>query len=138
MTKRIFQSRAALLFFFLGIAFLTEGTVLKKKDAVEMTQTDPVGYAEKEKEETEGKKGPPAPSFGLFPKQRFLTEPPLEESRKPMELLPAEGVESDFWFEEPEEDWENEEELGVDEFKLLPESDDTGKDDPASRKKSVS
>lgn len=92
-----------------GIALLSLGTVVKKKDAIELTQTDPIAYQEKLKEEAEGKKGPPVPTLVLFPREKFLAEGPVtgpEEARE-------------------EEEWELwlEEEKG--EFKLGPETDDT-------------
>lgn len=70
------------IFLILGMGFLSLGTVVKKKDPIQMTQTDPVGYQEKLKEEEGGKKGPPAPTLELFPKERFLIEGPVEKGKK--------------------------------------------------------
>lgn len=69
------------LFFILGVAFLSMGTVLKKKDPVAETQTGSIGYSEKAKEGAEGKKGPPMPTLELYPKERFLTEGPVEKGK---------------------------------------------------------
>lgn len=109
------------IFILLGLALLSLGTVIKKKDAVRLTQTDPIGYQEKLKEEAEGKKGPPVPSLRLFPKERFLVEGPIGKMKGPASLEEKEDWE--FWLEEgPEEEtgFEGEE----DEFKL-----GTGRDD---------
>ena len=65
----------------LALSFLSSASVLKKKDAIQDTQTDPTTYQAKVKEHTEGKKGPPAPTFELFPKQRFLVEGPMEKPK---------------------------------------------------------
>ena len=65
----------------LALGFLSSASVLKKKDAIQDTQTEPTTYQSKVKEHTEGKKGPPAPTFELFPKQRFLVEGPMEKPK---------------------------------------------------------
>ena len=87
------------------------GTVFKKKDAIQMTQTDPVRAEDKLKEEAEGIKGPPAPSLNLFPKEKFLSEGPVESEFEEKEAQPEEPISA-----------LNEE------FKLDFESDDTSKD----------
>ena len=70
---------APLIFLLLGIAFLSVGTVVKKKDPILETQTGPISYSEKAKEQVEGKKGPPVPTLELYPKERFLVEGPVEK-----------------------------------------------------------
>ena len=65
----------------LAVGFLSSASVLKKRDAIQDTQTEPTTYQAKVKEHTEGKKGPPAPTFELFPKQRFLVEGPMEKPK---------------------------------------------------------
>lgn len=65
-------------FMILGMSLLSLGTVVQKKDPIQLTQADPVGYQEKLKEEMEGKKGPPAPTLELFPKERFLVQSPMD------------------------------------------------------------
>ena len=62
------------------------GTVLKKKDPVAETQTGSIGYSEKAKEGAEGKKGPPMPTLELYPKERFLTEGPVEKGEEEFKL----------------------------------------------------
>ncbi len=88
--------------FVVGIAFLSMGTVLKKKDPIVETQTGPVGYSEKAKEEAEGKKGPPAPALELYPKERFLVEGPVEKG-KGAPSVKEEEAETELWLEEGEE-----------------------------------
>lgn len=119
------------LFFILGVAFLSMGTVLKKKDPVLQTQTGPIGYSEKAKEEAEGKKGPPVPTLELYPKERFLTEGPVEKGKS--SPVTEEETEGELWLgEEGEEEDEigeaeglwAEEEVG-EEFKLVAKRDDT-------------
>lgn len=105
-----------IFFLIFGIGFLSLGAIAKKKDAVQLTQTDPIAYQEKLKEEEEGKKGPPAPTLELFPKERFLADPPVEHSK---EVAPEEAPdERDLWLEEEGE-----------EFKLEEETDDTSETD---------
>ena len=120
--KWVFQS-----ILFLGICFLLMGTVVKKKDPVRETQTDPVGYQDKLKEEEEGKKGPPAPALNLFPREKFLVEGAVGKAPKTAsaetfeEQAAEEKVEdSDLWLEE---------EVGErEEFKQDEETDDTWED----------
>lgn len=94
-------------------SFLSLGTVLKKKDAIQRTQTDPIGYQEKAKEEAEGKKGPPVPALELFPKERFLVEGPVEKT-KGKALKKVEVVKENEELEET--------------FKLEGETDDTSEE----------
>lgn len=113
------------------------GTVVKKKDPVQLTQTDPVGYQDKLKEEEGGKKGPPQPTLALFPKERFLVQPSIEgmqqkqdkKEEEPEKLTEqdqdlvqlGENADSDFWLEE--------EGAGdSEEFKLETETDDIWED----------
>lgn len=120
------------LFFFsvLAVAFLSLGTVIKKKDPVLETQTGPIGYAEKAKEEAEGKKGPPAPTLELYPKERFLAEGPVEKGKiSPVDLGDKEKVETGLGLAE-EGEAEQEDEAGQgwegeEEFKLEAKRDDT-------------
>lgn len=119
------------LFLALGSAFLSVGTVVKKKDPVLETQTGPIGYAEKAKEEAEGKKGPPAPTLELYPKERFLIEGPVEKRKRAFSA--KEEAEVELWLEEegeeedetPEDEelWEGREKEGW--FKLEAKRDDT-------------
>jgi hypothetical protein len=110
------------------LAFLSLGTVVKRKGAIELTRTDPVAYEEKKKEEAEGKKGPPAPSLNLFPREKFLVDPPVEKDKKEggqikLEAEEEELVDWDSWYEEDEE------QTGTaapeEELKLLDFEDDT-------------
>ena len=97
------MSQGIRLLLFLALGGLLTGTVFKKKDAVELTQTDPVGYEEKRKEAEEGKKGPPAPAFQLFPREGFQTDPPIGEPREEAdELREEEAVDWDLWLEDEE------------------------------------
>lgn len=94
------------IFLVILIGFLSVGTVVKRKDGIEMTRTDPVAYAEKQKEEREGKKGPPAPSLKIYPKEKFLVEGPVEKGKEEVEEPPQpeeESLDWDTWFEEEEE-----------------------------------
>lgn len=91
-------------FFLLIAALLSLGTVVSRKGAIERTQTDPVAYEEKKKEEKEGKKGPPVPTFKLFPKEKFLIEGPIEKGKSEAFEKKRVGEEEledwNFWFEE--------------------------------------
>lgn len=102
----------------LGIGFLCTGTVVKRKNAIQMTQTDPVGVNEALKEQEEGKKGPPVPTLKLFPKERFLIEGPVNKEQR------KEGEAEEFEFTEPEEGEEAEEGL-TEEVKAEEVTDDT-------------
>ena len=97
------------------------GTVLKKRDPVVETQTGPAGYSEKAKEEAEGKKGPPAPTLELYPKERFLVEGPVEKGKGAPSV--KEETETELWLEEEEGPWDEWEE--GEEFKLPAKRDDT-------------
>lgn len=109
----------------LSVALLFSGSIFKKKDAVRLTQTDPIGYQEKQKEETEGKKGAPAPKIRLYPEAGFLSEGPVNWKKK--------GPSADL---DAESEWEDE-----GEFKPGPDSDDTweefdwGEEIPATKEK---
>jgi hypothetical protein len=82
----------------MGILFT--GAIVERRDPIRLTQTDPVALKEKVKEEEEGKKGPPAPTLRLFPRERFLAEGPVEQAEVSEEILPAdEEAELGFWFE---------------------------------------
>lgn len=100
-----------------GIAFFSLGTVVKKKDAIQLTQTDPIAYKDKVKEEAEGKKGPPAPTLELFPKEKFLAEGPV--GKLDQAALTPEEEEWELWLGE-------EEEKGEAEFKPSQKTDDRG------------
>lgn len=65
----------------LALGLISVGTVVKKKDAIELTQTDPASYQEKAKEQAEGKKGSPSPAIRLYPQERFLTQGPFEKEK---------------------------------------------------------
>lgn len=123
----------------LGIALLSMGTVLKKKDPVLKTQTGPIRYSEKAKEEAEGKKGPPVPTLELYPQERFLVEGPVKKGKS--SPVTQEESEAELWLEEETEEegeigmeeglWDEGEEGG--EFKLQAQKDDTG-EKPAKNK----
>lgn len=125
------MNRKRYILLLLVIALLAMGAVLKKKDPVLETQTGPVGYSEKAKEEAEGKKGPPVPTLELYPKERFLVEAPVVRKKSAPSV--QEETETEFWLEEEgkaegeigEEEglWDEGEEGG--EFKLELERDDT-------------
>lgn len=120
--KWVFQ-----MILFLGIGFLLMGAVVKKKDPLRETQTDPVGYQDKLKEEEGGKKGPPAPSLNLFPKEKFLVEGAVG---KAPETASAETFEEQAAKEEFEDSdlWLEEEVREEEEFKQGEETDDTWED----------
>ena len=105
--------------FFVLIAFLSVGAIAKKQDPILKTQTDPVDYREKQKEEREGKKGPPVPTIELFPRQRFLVEGPVDKTKRPP--VSQRKAETELWLEEEEGEEGDEFE---DEFKLELETDD--------------
>jgi hypothetical protein len=64
-----------------GIAILNLGTIRKKDDPILRTQTEPISVKEKLEEIKDGEKGPPTPSFQLYPRNGFLTEPPFETGK---------------------------------------------------------
>lgn len=112
--------------FILGVSFLSLATVVKKKDPITETQTDPIAYKEKEKEEKEGKKGPPVPTLELFPRLRFLSEGPVKGDKKSTPAAERETAASTI---AENEDKEIEEEASEwDEFKVDEEGDDTSED----------
>ncbi len=93
------------------------GAIRKNEDPIAKTQTDPISYKQKLEETKDGPKGAPTPSFNLYPKEGFLTdsavgeskdEPPATES-KPEEIV-SEAASS----EEESEDWWSEEETQED------------------------
>ena len=89
----------------LTIGLLSSGAILKKRDSIRDTQTDPVAYQAKLKEQREGKKGPPVPSFEFFPKQRFLVQSPVEKP-KPSSLSGNEREQDQAEPSDQEEKWE--------------------------------
>lgn len=96
------------------LAAVSLGTVVKRKDGIQMTQTDPVGYQEKLKEEEGGKKGPPAPTIELHPKRRFLIEAPVAKPRpepeapadEEFEIVKPETQTDDTLTQSDDFDWE--------------------------------
>lgn len=109
-----------------AIAFVSLGTIAKRKDPIELTQTDPASAKEKLKEEAEGKKGPPAPTLELFPKERFLSEGPVEKEKEEVEeeeWVSGEEENLDFWFGEESEEGKDGEE-GEEELLWEEESDE--------------
>ena len=107
----------------LSLGFLSSAAVLKKKDAIQDTQTDPTTYQVKLKEHTEGKKGPPAPTFELFPKQGFLAEGPMEKPKASGKFssATAEVTEENSRKDEESKPWEWED------IKEDDQKDDSGK-----------
>lgn len=106
----------------MGLAFLSLAAVTKKQNPILDTQTDPVSYQEKQREEAEGRKGPAAPTLEFFPRQRFLTDAPVAGSKTaPAESDKGEESDLDLWLEEDEA-------AGGDEFKEELQSDDTWED----------
>ena len=123
---------AAFVVLILGMAFGNLGAVVKKKNPILATQTDPVGYQDKVKEEEEGKKGPPVPSLNLFPKEAFLSDGPVGKV-KPGEADETSLVESTGEVkEENGKDETSESDLWLDEdketFKPDTGTDDTSED----------
>lgn len=103
MKKPSFSFNALALI--LTVGFLCIGTVFKKKDPIQLTQTDPTSYQEKVKEEAEGKKGAPAPALELFPQSQFLSKTSIGKPKKEKpaeETLPGEVLPEEAWLEEGE------------------------------------
>ena len=96
----------------LVLGLLFSGSIFKKKDAVTLTQTDPIGYQEKQKEEAEGKKGAPAPEIRLYPEAGFLSEGPVNQKKEG----PSADPDAETWWQEEEE------------FKPNYDSDDTSEE----------
>ena len=103
--------------FLIAIGLVSVGTVVKKKDAIELTQTNPASYQEKAKEQAEGKKGSPSPAIRLYPQERFLTQGPFEKEKVGMEgegdgrseLEEEEEVKPDLETDDSWEEWPEEE-----------------------------
>ncbi len=123
-------SKRFLAVLLVGITFLSLGAVVKKKDSIQNTQTDPIAYQEKVRQEAEGKKGPPVPTLDLFPKENFLGEGPVEEFKVGSENLGQPAKDYPAWFEEEEpEDMEGtsvaqEEEPGYEEEEIKDEGEE--------------
>ncbi len=96
-----------------GMAFLSLGTVIKKKNSIENTQTDPIAYDEKVRQEEEGQKGPPAPTIDLFPKENFLEESPVGNSKGRDDNLDQAAEDSPSWFAEDDPSVQQEEGVKV-------------------------
>ena len=71
-------------------SLLNLGTIKKADDPILKTQTDPISYKQKMEEEKDGPKGAPTPSFKLYPKEGFMTDPAVEESEG--DELPADSA----------------------------------------------
>ena len=122
------EMKRTTLFLILGIALLSLGTVIKRKNAVQQTQTDPVDYEQKRQETMEGKKGPPVPAIDLYPRERFLEQEPVEASKEAP--VPPTESEGRLWVEEEKQE-ENQEEQPQEQWnwedlKEQPEVDDMG------------
>ncbi len=59
-------------------AVLNLAAVRKKEDPILLTQTNPIAYKDKLEETKDGEKGPPSPTYKFYPRNKFLTEPPVE------------------------------------------------------------
>lgn len=101
-------------------SLLNLGTVRKKEDPVLKTQTDPISYKQKMEEMKDGPKGAPTPSFNLYPKAGFMTDPAVEVAKEEAaletetpdqeqvtEVSAAEDEEAgDWWSDEKNDDSE--------------------------------
>lgn len=92
--------KKVLVVLIVGVTFLSLGAVVKKKSRIQETQTDPIGYEEKVRQESEGKKGPPVPTLELFPKENFLGEAPVEEFKVGSEIVEQPDEDYSAWYEE--------------------------------------
>ena len=116
-------------------SFFQLGTIRRKKDPIQLTQSEAVPYQQKMEEESkDGPKGAPAPSFNLYPKARFLTDPAvgdptaaqrvaLEEQNKPSEAENVPEVAEVSSGQESEDWWSEEDEKSASEEESLPEED---------------
>ena len=69
---------------FIGItvlSFFQMGVIRKKEDPILKTQTEAISYKQKMEEIKDGEKGPSMPSFNLYPKQKFLSELPVDHNK---------------------------------------------------------
>lgn len=76
------KSKKSWVFLFLGvfvISILNMGTVLKKDNPIQKTQTDAIAHKQKMEEIKDGEKGAPTPSHRLYARSEFLTEAPYEK-----------------------------------------------------------
>jgi len=91
------------------IGFLNSGTIRKKEDPILKTQTDPITYKQKMEEMKDGPKGAPTPSFKLFPKENFMSDPSVGAAKEEpqqnalaqedvSEVSVSEGEESEEWW----------------------------------------
>ena len=62
-------------------SLLNIGTIRKKEDPILKTQTDPIAYKQKMEETKDGPKGAPMPSFNLYPKERFFSDPAVGDAK---------------------------------------------------------
>lgn len=125
----MFRKVSLLIFtiFMIGGGFLLSGAVVKRKDPIQKTQTDPVGYQDKIKEEAEGRKGPPVPALELFPKEGFLSGGAVEEKDRRQEDFFEEGEEGEYELlmeESGEAEGLTQRESPNEEFKIELERDD--------------
>lgn len=72
-----------------SLSFSQIGAVLKKDDPVGKTQTKGIRYKEKMEEIKDGEKAPPQPSWTFYPRNKFLTESPVEIEKEPADIPPS-------------------------------------------------
>ena len=92
------------------------GTIRKREDPILKTQTDPITYQKKLEEMKDGPKGAPTPSFNLYPKARFMTDPPVGEVKEepPSSVSDKEEVsEVSVSSDKESEDWWSDETSGA-------------------------
>ena len=68
------------------------GTIRKQEDPITKTQTDPILYKQKLEETKDGEKGPPTPSWKLYPKEGFMADSPVENKKEEVQPEPQSRI----------------------------------------------
>ena len=77
-----------LVFIICAFAILNIATIRRKDNPILNTQSDAIPWKEKEEEIKGGEKGPPMPSFRIYPRSLFWVQSP-NETPEPQELPKA-------------------------------------------------
>ena len=95
------------LIFVSVLSGLNVGSIRRAEDPIRDTQTNPILYEQKKKEEKDGKKGPLMYHVRNNPRESFFIDPPFEKEKKTsakeltMEHSPASVDATGWWEEQP-------------------------------------
>ncbi|MBI3307517.1 MAG: hypothetical protein HYZ84_06915 [Candidatus Omnitrophica bacterium] len=92
MTHKSEFKKPAIFLLLILCFMLHAGTLRKNEDPILKTQTNPILHKQKMEEIKDGEKGAPAPTWKLYPKEKFLAEAPVAEDKKEQTPEPSDRI----------------------------------------------